>query len=132
MDTIVKFLQDCKVFYVATAENDQPRVRPFGAVCVYDGRLYIGTHNQKPVSKQMKTNPKIEISAMSPDGDTWLRLTSEAVAHDCREARQAMLDAVPSIQSMYNADDGLFEVFYLQNASGSICTFGSQPDVHTF
>jgi len=120
MEAIVKFLQDNKTFYIATTEDDQPRVRPFGAVCIFNGKIYFGTGNQKPVSKQMKANPKIEISATTPDGVTWLRLTAEAVAHGSREARQAMLDATPAIKDKYHADDGIFEVFYLQNALGSI------------
>ena len=132
METIAAFLQDNKVFYIATVEDDQPRVRPFGAVCAHNGRLYFGTGNQKPVSKQMKANPKIEISTTTPDGSAWLRLTAEAVAHDCREARQAMLDATPSIKGLYNADDGIFEVFYLQNAVGTIYSRSTHPEIHHF
>ena len=122
METIAQFLRENKIFYIATVEGDQPRVRPFGAVCIHDGKLYFGTSNKKFVSKQLKANPKIEISATTVDGNRWLRLTALAVAHDCRNARQAMLEDTPSIKGLYNADDGVFEVFYLQNAVGSICS----------
>ena len=132
METIAQFLKDNKTFYIATTEGNQPRVRPFGAVCIFNGRLYFGTGNQKPVSKQMKENPKIEISSATPDGITWLRLTAQAVADDSREARQAMLDATPSIQGKYHADDGVFEVFYLQNAMGSIFSRDGQCKTHKF
>ena len=132
METIAKFLKDNKIFYLATMEGDQPRVRPFGAVCVFDGKLYFGTGNQKPVARQMKANPKIEISTTTADGGTWLRLTAEAVAHDCREARQAMLDATPSIKGLYNADDGIFEVFYLRSAVGNIYSRSGQAETRAF
>ena len=132
MEAIAQFLKDNRIFYIATVEGNQPRVRPFGAVCLFNGKLYFGTNNQKLVSKQMKENPKIEISTTTQDGTTWLRLTAEAVAHDCREARQAVLDATPSIKGLYNADDGIFEVFYLQNAEGSICSRGGSVETHKF
>ena len=131
METIYHFLKDCQTFYLATADGDQPRVRPFGAVCIYNGKLYICANNQKLVSKQMKTNPKIEISTASADG-RWLRLTAETVTHDDRGARQAMLDAYPNIQQMYKADDGFFEVYYLKNATGVICSFDGKNEMHTF
>ena len=132
MEAVAQFLKDNKVFYVATMDGNQPRVRPFGAVCIHDGKLYFGTSNQKAVSKQLKENPSIEISATTPDGKTWLRLTAEAMCHDCREARQAMLDATPSIKGIYNADDGIFEVFYLQNAMGVIHSRGGHGETHAF
>ena len=132
METVAQFLKDNQIFYLATLDENQPRVRPFGAVCVFNEKLYFGTNNQKSVSKQIKQNSKIEISAATPDGSTWLRLTAEAVAHDCREARQAMLEATPSIKGMYHADDGIFEVFYLQNAVGNLCSRSGQVETHTF
>ena len=108
MNTIYKFMQECRTFFVATVDADQPRVRPFGAVCVYEGKLYICANNQKKVSQQIKANPKIEISAVAADG-RWLRLSAQAYA-----------------------DDGLFEVYYLANATGTICSFDGSNEVHTF
>jgi uncharacterized pyridoxamine 5'-phosphate oxidase family protein len=131
MNEIYKFLQECQTFYLATVDNGSPRVRPFGAVCIYEGKVYICTNNQKPVFKQMKENPKIEISGMDKDG-SWLRLSADAIQDDKRGARQAMLDATPGIQSMYTADDGLFEVFYLKNATGSIHSFSGSNEEYEF
>ena len=131
MQTIYQFMKECQTFYLATMDGDQPRVRPFGAVCIYDGKMYICANNQKPVSKQMKVNPKVEIRAASGDG-RWLRLTAEALADDNRDARQAMLDEYPSIQQMYKADDRLFEVYHIKNATGVICSFDSNNETHTF
>ena len=131
LDTVLRFLKDCKTFYVATVEGDQPRVRPFGAALFHMGKIYIGTNNQKPVSRQMKANPRIEISATAADG-RWLRLSATAVPDDNRDDRQAMLDELPEIASMYNADDGLFEVFYLKDATADICTFGVENERYKF
>ena len=131
MDEIVTYLKQCGAFYLATVEGDQPRVRPFGAVCTFEGKLYICTNNQKRVYAQMLSNPKVEISAMAQGG--WLRLEAEAIPNHRREARVAMLkDNADSLSGMYTADDNLFEVLYLKNAVASLNTFGKEPRVIRF
>lgn len=130
MNRAMDFLRESKTFYLATVEGDQPRVRPFGAVCEFEGKLYIVTNNQKKVYAQMMANPKVEISGMA--GGKWIRLSAEAVRDDRREARHAMLEACPSLRRMYNEDDGIVEVFYLKNATASICSFTEAPVTFTF
>ena len=131
MDDIVTYLKQCGAFYLATVEGDQPRVRPFGAVCTFEGKLYICTNNQKRVYAQMLSNPKVEISAMAQGG--WLRLEAEAIPDHRREARVAMLkDNADSLSGMYTADDNLFEVLYLKNAVASLNTFGKEPRIIRF
>ena len=131
MDEIVTYLKQCGAFYLATVEGDQPRVRPFGAVCAFEGKLYICTNNQKRVYAQMLSNPKVEISAMAQGG--WLRLEAEAIPNHRREARVAMLkDNADSLSGMYTADDNLFEVLYLKNAVASLNTFGKEPRIIRF
>ena len=108
---------------MATMEGDQPRVRPFGTAHIFEGKLYIQTGKVKDVSKQIHANPKVEICAFK-NGE-WLRVAGELVEDDRREARQSMLDAYPSLQNMYSADDGNTEVFYFKNATA---TFSSQKE----
>jgi len=124
MDTVLKFLKDSEVFYFATVEGDQPRVRPFGAVCKYEGKLYFSTTNQKPTFEQIKQNPKIEISACIKD--QWIRLVGEAVIDTNREAKTIFLKEYPILSTMYNVDDNLFEVFYLKNATATICSLSGE------
>ena len=62
-ERVCQFLDEAQVYYLATVEGDQPRVRPFGTALVYDGRLYIQTGKIKAVSKQISANPKVEICA---------------------------------------------------------------------
>ena len=130
MERAAKFLKDAGTYYLATVEGDQPRVRPFGTVNVFEGRLYIQTGKVKDVSKQLHTNPKAEICAFK-DGE-WLRLAGEFVEDDRREARQSMLDAYPSLQGMYSADDGNTEVFYIKNATATYSSFTKAPEVVSF
>ena len=113
MDKVLKFLKDVETYYLATVESDQPRVRPFGTAHVFEGKLYIQTGKIKDVSKQLHQNPKAEICAFK-NGE-WLRVSGKLIEDDRNEARQSMLDAYPSLQKMYKADDGNTEVFYFEN-----------------
>ncbi len=131
MNDVLDYLKSCGTFYLATVEGDQPRVRPFGAVCVFEGKLYLVTNNQKKVYAQMDTIPKIEICGMHKG--TWIRVQAEAVFDSRREARVAMMeDNKASLSSLYTVDDNLMEVLYLQNATATIHTFTSEPKVITF
>ncbi len=131
MEEVLQFLKNSGVFYVATVDGDQPRVRPFGAIAKFENRLYIMTNNQKDVFRQIERNPKLEISAMTPDG-RWIRLVAEAVCDPRFEARKAMLDANPSLRGMYSEHDGIMEVLCLKNASGAICSFTAAPQPFAF
>ena len=97
MHEVYEFLKECGVYYLATVEGDQPHVRPFGTVDVFEGKLYIQTGKRKAVADQMKDNSKIEISGMAPNGK-WIRLQAEAVLDDNTEAQKHMLDGYPTLQ----------------------------------
>lgn len=125
MNEVYEFLKKCGTYYLATLEGDQPRVRPFGTVDVFDGKLYIQTGKVKDVANQMKANPKVEISGMA-DGK-WIRLAGEMVLDENIEAQKHMLDAYPSLQKMYQPGDGNTEVYYIKNAVAHICSFTEPP-----
>ncbi len=132
MKKTLEFIKKCGVFYIATVEDDQPRVRPFGAVMEWDGKIYLCTGKAKPVYQQITKNPKIEICCTSPDGGSWLRLSAEAVPDERREAKSAFLDASPSLRSMYSEDDGNFAVLYLKNATSTIASFSARAETEQF
>lgn len=130
MKRVYDFLKDAGVYYLATVEGDQPRVRPFGTIHIFEDKLYIQTGKVKDVSRQLHANPKAEVCAFKEG--TWLRVAGELVEDDRTEARQSMLDAYPSLQQMYAADDGNTEVFYFKNAVATFSSFTSAPETVTF
>lgn len=130
MDKVLKFLKDAETYYLATVEGDQPRVRPFGTAHVFEGKLYIQTGKVKDVSKQLHQNPKAEICTFK-NGE-WLRVSGKLIEDDRNEARQSMLDAYPSLQKMYKADDGNTEVFYFENATAIFSSFIHEPEIIEF
>lgn len=130
MEKVFEFLKSAGTYYLATVDGDQPRVRPFGTINIFDGKLYIQTGKVKEVSKQLHKNPKAEISAFK-DG-TWIRVAGELIEDDRREARASMLDAYPDLRAMYSEDDGNTEVFYFKNATATFSSFTAAPEVITF
>lgn len=130
MDKVLKFLKDAETYYLATVEGDQPRVRPFGTAHVFEGKFYIQTGKVKDVSKQLHQNPKAEICAFK-NGE-WLRVSGKLIEDDRIEARQSMLDAYPSLQKMYKADDGNTEVFYFEEATAIFSSFTHEPEIIKF
>lgn len=130
MERLVQFLKEANIYYLATADGDQPRVRPFGTAHLFEGRLYIQTGKVKEVYRQLKENPKAEICAFMKG--KWLRISGELVEDDRVEARQSMLDAYPSLKNMYAADDGNTVVFYFRNAQAVFSSFQGEPEMIRF
>lgn len=125
MEEVLEFLKKAGVYYLATVEGDQPRVRPFGTAEVFEGKLYIQTGKVKNVSKQIQTNPKVEICAFA-DG-TWLRVAGKLVRDDRVEAKAHMLDAYPNLKAMYSAEDDNTEVLYFDGAVATFSSFAGAP-----
>ena len=130
MQEVYEFLKACGTYYLATVEGDQPRVRPFGTVDIFEGKLYIQTGKVKAVSKEMEANPKVEICAFN--GEKWIRVSGEVVMDDRVEAKKHMLDNYPNLQALYSADDDNTEVLYLKNATATISSFTEEPRVIKF
>lgn len=130
MQSVYEFLKKAGTYYLATVEGDQPRVRPFGTIHLFEGKLYIQTGKRKPTSAQIAKNPKVEICAFC-EGD-WIRVAATLVEDDRREARKAMLDAYPELRSMYNEDDGNTQVLYLKDATATFSSFTKPAKTVTF
>lgn len=124
------FLNDAGTFYLATEEGDKPRVRPFGAVLLYDQRLYILTGKSKNVSKQIAQNPNVEICACIRN--RWLRVSGRLVNDDSRSVKAAMLRKMPDLKAMYSPDDGNMQMLYLKDATATFSAFTSEPEVVKF
>ena len=130
MKEVYDFLKSARTYYLATAEGDQPRVRPFGTVDIFEGRLYIQTGKSKSVSKQLQANPKAEICAF--DGGKWLRVSGTLVRDDRIEAKAHMLDNYPELKAMYSADDDNTEVLYFKDATAVFSSFTEAPRTVSF
>ncbi|MGN0293185.1 MAG: pyridoxamine 5'-phosphate oxidase family protein [Lachnospiraceae bacterium] len=130
MQRVYDFLKKAGTYYLATMDGDQPRIRPFGTVDLFEGKIYIQTGKVKAVSKQMEKNPKVEICAM--DGGQWIRVEAAVVRDERVEAKEHMLDNYPSLKAMYSPTDDNTEVLYLKDATATISSFTAEPVVIHF
>lgn len=130
MQEVYEFLKKCNTYYLATVEGDQPRVRPFGTIDLFEGKLYIQTGKVKEVSKQIQANPKVELCAFGEG--MWVRVAGKLVRDDRIEAKKHMLDAYPSLQQMYSAEDDNTEVLYFEDATATFSSFTAAPKVVKF
>lgn len=130
MKRVYDFLKKADVYYLATVEGCQPRVRPFGTVNIFEDKLYIQTGKIKPVSRQIAENPKVEICAFTEGA--WLRVACELIEDDRIEAKKSMLDAYPNLRGMYDENDGNTQVFYIKNAAAVFCAFGKEAETVNF
>ena len=130
MKEVCEFIKKCGTYYLATVEGDQPRVRPFGTINIFENKLYIQTGKVKEVSKQIQKNAMVELCCF--DGQAWLRLSGELVRDERIEAKESMLNAYPNLKGMYSATDDNTEVLYFKNAKAIISSFGGAPKVIEF
>ena len=130
MQEVLDFLKKAGVYYLATVDGDQARVRPFGTANIFDGKLYIQTGKKKACAQQMAAKPKIEICAMHEG--SWIRITAKAVTDDRREAKVSMLDAYPNLKEKYSADDDNTNVLYLQDVTANYFPSDGEPKVYKF
>jgi uncharacterized pyridoxamine 5'-phosphate oxidase family protein len=120
MSKINDFLSETGVFFLATEDGDQPKIRPLGAHLEMDGKVLFGIGDFKEVYRQMKANPQVEIVACKQDGN-WLRYTGKAVFETDEKYAEAMLDAAPNLRNIYNEKTGnKMAVFHIENASAVV------------
>ena len=130
MKEVYEFLKECGVFYLATIDGDKPRVRPFGAINIFEDKLYLQTGKSKNVSKQIQINNNVEICGFM--NGKWIRIETKLVRDDRLEAKVSMLDNNPELKNMYSAEDDNTEVLYLENSIATIYSFTEAPKVIKF
>ena len=130
MKRVIDFLKKAEIYYLATVEGNKPKVRPFGTINEFEGKLYIQTGKVKPTSHQLAINPNAEICAFCEGA--WIRVACELVEDDRFEAKKSMLDAYPNLRGMYDENDGNTQVLYMKNVTATVCSFGKAPEVSEF
>lgn len=117
MSKINDFLNEAGMFFLATVQGDQPRLRPLGLHLEMDGKVLFGIGDFKAVYRQLQDNPLCEIVAVKPDRH-WMRYTGRAVFETDPKYAEAALEAMPQLRSIYNQETGhKMMVFHLEDAT---------------
>jgi uncharacterized pyridoxamine 5'-phosphate oxidase family protein len=128
MSRIVDLLHEAQVFHIATIDGDVPRVRPFGFVMDFEGKIYFTTSNAKDVYKQIKKNPNVEFSAMLPSGE-WIRVQGKAVFDGNAAAKKKAFEIFDGFKNIYQSPENpSFEVFYLEKPSATLYSMTAAPE----
>lgn len=105
MQKTVKFLKECKYFWLVTNNGMHPSARPFGAVMVWKDKIYMPTNRNKKVFKQIIFNNHVCIVALKPGTRQWVRLTADAkISHDI-SLKKRMMTLYPVLSRMYKSFD---------------------------
>jgi len=128
MNTAFEFLKANPVFFLATVNGAEARVRPFGFVMVRNNALYFCTNKTKDVYKQFVKNPDVEISGMGAEG-TWLRLRGKVAVDDSHESKAQAFKESAMLLQIYpkGADDETFVTFYFTQAQATLYSFAAAP-----
>lgn len=130
MERVYNFLKEAETYFIASVDGNQPKVRPFGTVDIYNGKLGIQTGKSKDFFKQVMANPKVEICAFK--GGEWIRVCGEVYADDSIEAAEHMLSSYPQLRAMYTPGDGNCVVLYFKSGTATISSFTAAPTVIEF
>ena len=130
MKEVFDYIRSCGVYYLATTEDDQPRVRPMGCLEIIDNKLYLLTGKSKNVSKQIEKNNKVEIVASK--GENWVRVTCKLIRDDRVEPKKEMLDRNPHLRVAYNENDDNTEVLYMKDVEATFNSFTEPPKTVKF
>ena len=130
MEEVLSFLKSCGVYYLATVDQDKPKVRPFGTAEIFEGHLYIQTGKKKDVYKQIEKNSNVELCAFN-DGK-WIRISGKLIPDDRVEAKKYMLDKNPSLRGMYDENDDNTIVLYFESGTAVISSFTEPPKTINF
>ena len=130
MEEVLNFLKECGVYYIATVENNHPRVRPFGIAEIFENHLYVQTGKKKNVFKQIEANNNVELCAFK-DGK-WIRITGKLIADDRVEAKKDILDKNPNLRGMYDENDDNTIVLYFEKGQAIISSFTEPPKTIEF
>lgn len=127
VEKIYQYLEDAKIYYLATVEQDHPWVRPFSTVNVFEGKLYLLTGKKKGVFEQFTKNPHVQIAVMGKDG-TWIQLTG-ILKYDQRiEPLKAMEEKYPDFADKYNKDtESENAVFFFEEGTAIVSSYRTEP-----
>ena len=129
MSRINDFLTEAGVFFLATCDGAQPKLRPLGAHIEMDGKVLFGVGEHKEVFRQMQADPLVEIAACKQNGH-WLRYTGRAVFETDPKYADTMIAAM-HLQELYNEQNGnKLAVFHIEDATAvDIAVMGPGVDL---
>ena len=108
-----KFIDEAKVFYLATVEDDKPHVRPLGSHKLIDGKLYFIVGDFKNVYKQLLKNSNCELVASKATGE-WMRISGKAIFETDFKKSDEMMNDNKNLKELYEKNGWKAMVFHIE------------------
>jgi pyridoxamine 5'-phosphate oxidase len=98
----IKFANEHRVCYLATADGDQPRVRPFGMWFADEKGFHFQTESVKAICGQLKRSPGVEICfhASEPGLGTVMRVSGKVEFIDEIALKNRVLAERPFLKAL--------------------------------
>ena len=127
MNDVIKFLEENPIQYLATIGLDgKPKVRPFMFILERDGKLYFSTSNKKPLYKEIKKLPFIEIVTASPEF-VWFRFKGKVVFSEDIDIKKSIIEKSDIVKAQYKtAENPNLEALYIAGTA-TIADFSGEP-----
>lgn len=127
MKEVTKLLTENPMGFLATVENGEPRVRPWGFMFEENGKFYFCTNNTKDVYRQLQASPSIEFSSVSGTF-VWVRLRGKVTFTEDIRIKEKILASNDLVKSIYqSADNPIFKAFYIEHGLAIISDFSGLP-----
>lgn len=130
IEKVSEYLKDAGVFFLATEDGDQPKVRPLGLQILHDGKIYFGIGDFKEVYKQIQANPKVEIGATK--GQDLLRYYGVAKFDNNPEVMEKVWTVLKDLKPVYDENGWNMELFYLDDATAEFRNMFTVDESYTF
>jgi pyridoxamine 5'-phosphate oxidase len=97
---IIEFLNANPTCYLATSENNKPRVRALRMVRADEKGLLFQTVDGKSLPKQLKKNPQVEICFYSAEKNTQIRVAGKATLIEDTNLQEEILEQRPFLKPL--------------------------------
>ncbi len=102
---IIKFANENPACFMATVDNDQPRVRGMLLFSCDENGFIFSTGKPKNIYKQLEKNPKLEICFYSAAQNRMMRVSGKAEFLDDISLKAKILEARPYLKPLIKTPD---------------------------
>ncbi|MBQ7776114.1 MAG: pyridoxamine 5'-phosphate oxidase family protein [Lachnospiraceae bacterium] len=104
----VKFIRECGYFFLATAFEEKPKLRPMGMIYSDDKALYIATDKRKNVYTDLTNNPQVELAGYNLNTRKWIRISGRMQVESSIKVKEDMMLVYPMIKQEYIGEEEVY------------------------
>lgn len=107
-----QFIRECSYFFLATAVDNKPKLRPMGMIYSNDSALFIATDKRKNVYADIINNSHVELAAYNLNTRKWIRISGKMKVESSSKIQEEMISMYPMIKQEYIDKDQIYLVIF--------------------